>query len=351
MTSVPEALSHKFKNMAIVCAILIVVHHINLDAFKPVEPLWVFNMLIRYGICLVGVPFFFLTSGYFLAGHIGEEGWWKREAYKRVRTLLVPFILWNVIFLLYNGSLASITDIVAHRAFGTSLAFLKNPRYLFLGFYPIIIPPLGLLWYIRALLLLVLVSPVIVWALKRFPRVFILGAWVFSILAFFMYGFDSNIRFLFSPEGVTYFALGIFLRLHPIHVEGRKLWAWSVIIALVLLSLRLWASYIGSNLVSPLVRLSIPFVMYAIWEIIPAKRWARGFTSLAFPCYLIHPFVLSAFHFTFIALAKGLGVSQSMMSEVEVRILLVLTVPVTLLLGCAMRRCFPRVAGVLFGGR
>jgi len=351
MEPVSEGLSCKFKNMAIVCAILVVFIHTPLLSVKPEEPLWLLSMLIPLSISKIGVPFFFLASGYFLAGHIGENGWWKRELGKRVRTLLVPFILWNVIFILYGMTLASIADLLAHRAFGTSFAYVKSPVYLLLGFYPLEGPPLIATWYIRTLLLLVLISPTLVWMLKRFPRVLILGAWVLSILAFPDYGFEPSIRFFFSPEGLAYFALGIFLRWHPIQVEGRKLWMWSVILSVVLLAVRMMQAYTGAFRDVPLGTFSIPFMLYAVWRIIPEKRWAKGFTALVFPCFVMHIIVVRVLCFGSSAFAKIGGLSQEVQNVLNLWISLVFAVPVTLLLGYALHRCFPRVAGVLFGGR
>ena len=351
MEPVSEGLSCKFKNMAIVCAILVILIHTAPGGLEPGEPLWVFCKLIPGGIAKVGVPFFFLASGYFLAGHIGEDGWWKRELGKRVRTLLVPFILWNAIFILYGMSIASIADLLAHRAFGTSFAYVKDPFYLMLGFYPLKGPPVIATWYIRTLLLLVLISPTLVWMLKRFPRVLILGAWVLSILAFPEKGYAPSTRFLFSPEGVAYFSLGIFLRWHPIHVEGRKLWVWSVVFTVVLLAVRLVQEYTGAFRDAPLGTFSIPFMLYAVWRIIPEKRWAKGFTALAFPCFVMHIIVLRVFYFVIFEFVKIGGHSQEVQKVLELWIPLLFTVPVTLLLGYALHRCFPRVAGVLFGGR
>ena len=358
MEPVSEELSCKFKNMAIVCAILVVFIHIPLGRLESGSVLWVFDMLVRWGIAQIAVPFFFVASGYFLAGHIGEDGWWKREILKRIRTLLVPFILWNAIFILYGMTLATVADLVAHRAFGTSFAYAKNPGYFLLGFDPLAPPPLGSMWYIRTLLLLTLVSPVIVWVLKRFPRAFILSAWVLSLVAGANNWDRTNALPLCVEEigrGLVFFAVGIFLRRNSIRVAGRKLWAWSSVIALALLAVHMGQDvgqgYTGMSREASLGIVAIPFMLYAVWGMIPAKPWAKGFTSLAFPCYLMHAFVINMLNIGISALVKLSGLPQSVHEELHLWIPLVLAVPVTLLLGYALHRCFPKTAGVLFGGR
>ena len=351
MEPVSEGLSCKFKNMALVCAILVVLIHIVLGELEPGEPLWVFSMLIPEGISRIGVPFFFLASGYFFAGHIGENGWWKREVIKRVRTLLVPFILWNMIYLLFGLVVGIGTALTVGRVFGVSSRIFHEPEPWFLGFNPLYPTTLPVMWYVRTLLLFVLASPAIVWALKRFPWVLILGAWGFSILVAPAPYYEPDITHFLSAEGVTYFSLGIFLRWHPIRVEARKLWVWSVIIAVALLALNVGTSYTGSLLARPVVKLSLPFVMYAVWGLIPEKPWAKGITSFAFPCYVLHIFVLDALHGGLVVLAGALRLSQNAQKELEVWVLLALAVPLTLLLCYALRRCCPKTAGVLFGGR
>jgi surface polysaccharide O-acyltransferase-like enzyme len=52
--------------------------------------------LISQGIARVAVPMFFLMSGYlFFQGYDGSMRAYRRKLQKRVRTLLVPFLLWN----------------------------------------------------------------------------------------------------------------------------------------------------------------------------------------------------------------------------------------------------------------
>ena len=39
-----------------------------------------------------------MASGSFLAGHMGKPGWYPREMKKRFRTLLLPYVLWPLLF-------------------------------------------------------------------------------------------------------------------------------------------------------------------------------------------------------------------------------------------------------------
>lgn len=39
------------------------------------------------------VPYFFMASEFFLAGHMEEPGWYPREMKKRFRSLVEPYVL------------------------------------------------------------------------------------------------------------------------------------------------------------------------------------------------------------------------------------------------------------------
>ena len=77
-----------------------------------VDELWsinggLFDVFIIYlckVICPIAVPSFFFISGYLFFK--GLEDWnhqvWKRKMTKRIKTLLVPFILWKVLLMLYK---------------------------------------------------------------------------------------------------------------------------------------------------------------------------------------------------------------------------------------------------------
>lgn len=150
-----RTLSLRMSNMGALCSILIVALH---SGFK--------------GLTAVAVPYFFLAAGYFLAGHAGEEGWWKREVLKRVKSLLIPLWAWGLIGLSFTGVIQHGMSVVgyqlnvesvswSHRIFAaTGLHFMTN---------------MGPLWFVRTLFVFVCISP------------FLMGGGIFVQLSDFRY--------------------------------------------------------------------------------------------------------------------------------------------------------------------
>ena len=96
-------LSRTFATMSFVCACMIVYLHTGHTG--PYDAGWVVVVhKVLDALCRVAIPWFFFAAGFFLARHIGEEGWWKREVRKRIGTLLIPFWFWGVvIWIVYVG--------------------------------------------------------------------------------------------------------------------------------------------------------------------------------------------------------------------------------------------------------
>ena len=104
--------------MKLLCAFLVVVIHAKFSIDDHMGIIC-YNM-VSEGICRIAVPFFFFAAGYFLSRHMGEPGWWWRELRKRLRSVLIP----GVVFLL------------AYIAIAYTLFFLRGGARLI--FYPIL---------------------------------------------------------------------------------------------------------------------------------------------------------------------------------------------------------------------
>ena len=98
-TSISESLSRHFATMSFVSALLIVYLHTGSSVNNEVLGSFLHKLLNN--LCRIAIPWFFFASGFFLAGHIGEVGWWLKEVRKRVRTLAVPFWIWSSIICLF----------------------------------------------------------------------------------------------------------------------------------------------------------------------------------------------------------------------------------------------------------
>lgn len=154
-------------------------------------PIWVagVNNLISNVLARIGVPLFFLISGYlfFLNGFSKQS--YVSKLKKRARTLLIPYVLWNAIFIIYSWVMRlpvlhfifpnsrpvdwSLWKFIAC-FFNCREGLFANPDAVVTDFnvYPQCVP----MWYVRDLMLVMVLSPIIYWLVKK------LGWWVVLFL-------------------------------------------------------------------------------------------------------------------------------------------------------------------------
>lgn len=158
--------SEKVTLLSIVAAMMVVAIHVGGNVAAHGSLVWWWEQIGHYGLFLAAVPFFFICSGFFLGRHCDEDGWWWRECLKRMRTLLVPYLIWSAVFAALGISAA----VAANLIHGRDL-LLHCPcgwRYWtrVIGVYPFNYPCLVSLWYIRSLLIFVVLSPLLVRLVK-----------------------------------------------------------------------------------------------------------------------------------------------------------------------------------------
>ena len=119
-------------------------------------------------------PFFFMASGFlfFFAWRPSFESWLGKMR-KRIYTLLFPYLVWSVIGMTLNYSdyLADNLDRVRGSAETPALTFFDAAVY----FFNMPVPPQ--LWFLRALMLMMLCTPLValvICALKRYSFLLVL---------------------------------------------------------------------------------------------------------------------------------------------------------------------------------
>lgn len=312
-------LSRKLANLGIVCAALVVIDHSMVGASSG-SSLWWVSQCLSKGLCQIAVPFFFCVSGFLLAGHVNEIGWWRHEVSKRVKTLLVPFGIWSVL-----GSLC--LTICVHQGMAESgWNVLK-----YIGLYPFSLPTVTPLWFLRSLMLLVIMSPFLFWGVRRFrwlALMFWYGASIVLSVVLKNWPEWNNFCGNFIPLkwGCFWFSLGAFFRDRPMSLQSRtfSLFVLAFGMALVIVSKYLVLQNLS---VAPLFqKLSIPFLLAGVWGCFPDLQWGKGVTSLAFPIYLVHmPIIVlskQVFHMTGLAdycFGMVIGLAGSLMLTEAIR--------------------------------
>lgn len=352
---IDERMSRKIAGLGFICACMVVCLHVGMDCPNMTPSAVNFQYAIRR-IFGMAVPLFFIFSGFFLAGHMGEAGWWLRESRKRVRSLIIPYLCWNLfnmVFFLSIGSLALWFKI----EFGGQswLNFTGIDTFLrAIGIYPLRHCSLANLWFLRSLIVFVMAAPVF--------SLFCRGRWsgsvfiviMLSICVLLPYSLPADLnfetRFLATSwaDGILSFGVGVFLRWNGdwLSLLVRRCGAC------------LWVGLLIGGLTAPIVNVcygvwaptivSAFMLMAGLWLVIPDMHLPKFLTSAAFPMYVTHGFVI--FIFAIITRMTGLRTfAQTSTLAYLVQVVLAISICVSIIL--FVRKQFPRVTHVIFGGR
>ncbi len=189
--------------------------HSNIMAFAGGEivgasqPHFIAQFVINFisqGVARIAVPVFFLMSGYlFFAGFV-----WSKESYvtklrNRTKTLLVPFLFWNILTLLI---FAFAQAIPATRTFFSDQHSLVATFGVFDYLNAIIgfnrLPIAYQFWFIRDLIILVLLVPLIHLAIRFSPLPFL-------FLLLFRWIADGWPLLIPTSEAMLFFCVGAYL--------------------------------------------------------------------------------------------------------------------------------------------
>lgn len=151
------------------------------------------------------VPLFFLISGYLFFKSVDGTSPYKikylGKLKKRTKTLLVPYLIWNLLYFVYMVAFKKM-DLSFLSVVG---AFFVRPDLLPVSYYPAYTP----FWFIRELMLLMLLSPLVYYVFVKLPKYY--GHWALLSL-FFVWSVQpmASCRSLLSVSFHT--RLVIFLR-------------------------------------------------------------------------------------------------------------------------------------------
>ena len=337
-------LSNKIANMGFFCACLVVIIHI------PASPLTAF---VRDNISIVAVPVFFVISGFLLGRHFNSDEWYQQALRRRIKTLVVPFFLLNLIWLPLKFGI----HWCGVQYFGANASM----RCMDISFYNVI-HGLGLLpwggnvvpglWYVRILFYLILVSPLFAAIVKHrslfFASLFVLlSVWSWQYFAF---GGVGVMAFEFCARCPLFFLIGTWLARY----ENIYMPMWIRVLALVLLIpmqvswviIRRLINGTGIIVYTPLLFAVIIVTSLALWSVMPCSRWPKILTRNAFPLFVFHGIFLYLLPIPF----KAFGVWNIDRIVAGVPIFVIVTL-VSIAFTELIRKVCPKFAEILLGGR
>jgi surface polysaccharide O-acyltransferase-like enzyme len=165
------------------------------------------RILFSEGLCRVAVPVFFFISGYLFFVHLEEWNYriWIKKLKKRIRSLLLPYIFWNLIcafcslgmiclsYFLKGGDAPSIVD--WYDSIGGLRLFWDSRN----GLFPYNLP----LWFIRDLIVLVIISPIVFSLIQKTKLIGLLIIYLAFVLG-------VHYPWVTFFQGLFYFSLGAY---------------------------------------------------------------------------------------------------------------------------------------------
>ena len=228
-SSISPELSSKLTTVSFFAAVGVVLIH----AHPPFSQAGQSDLSLLFERFLSGpftssaVPIFFVISGYLLAvkTDFGQQPhWYSLTIKKRIKSLLVPYILWNIIHVLTISLVKMLENIHAGR-----------PMLLYTGLYEPLLsfgnlvrifgldlgkPPIeGVLWFVRNLLILFLISPLFMFFMKRRRTAFFFLLFLLVAEGIISYFITLNHGKLWAGcrlESLLFFSLGMYLAFYPV---------------------------------------------------------------------------------------------------------------------------------------
>ena len=306
------------------------------------------------------MPLFFVISGFlFFYNCDFKSDSYLRKIKTRVRTLLVPYLLWNIIAIAFV--ICSCTVLKEPYEINISLGRILNTFFNNGNNNGIIIqqlttvkempePICGVLWYVREIMLMALITPVIYWLIKkcRFWIVIALGLiWIFDTILL-----PSSMHFFISA--LFFYSAGSYFSINKLNIVSTfcKMWFLPIlyfIIAIIDTLTKGAAFNIYLHNIGAIIGLISAFILasYAI-----EKNKAKVNMNMAngsFFVYVLHSFIL-------IPIGKGIFRLAHMPDKPYTMLLFYFFVPCFVAFLCyviyiILKKYMPFVCGLLTGGR
>jgi fucose 4-O-acetylase-like acetyltransferase len=368
-----DFVSKKFRFWSFVSMVLLVfVHGYNLDIrymqpwTVPGQSMTLTNFteyFLANGIFRFRIPMLFIISGFLFALHDNKP--YKERTKKRLRTLLVPYLIWSAVGILFTLLLESFPvgkDLVASSnvvKISDTQMVLHDYHWYELLFKFIFLPIPYQLWFIRVLLIYNIAYPLIRrWVTNQTAR------WIYFPIVILMWLGTMGFVF-FEGEGLLFFSLGVWMQKTDFAIDSPARWLrpfwWGVaFVGLAALKTMIafnGSAYLGNGIFPVLIILHKSVILsgliacwYGLDPIVGwfmERKWFTWLSAFAFIIYAMHaPLVAYLINpaLEYIRPTQGTHMLAFILLPLSIIALAIAT-------GALLRKISPRFYGLLTGGR
>lgn len=265
----------------IMSVLVILIHSINNDT--KFEKL--FSM--EFGIGQFAVPLFFVISGFLFFKNVKSISDVKQKINRRIYSLLVPYLLWNLIYFIIFSIKNRVITVSIHIIEDAMFNYTFNPAF----------------WFMFQLILIIALTPVMFYVLKNIYLIVILYLILYMLIIF-----DINLPYINEDALIYFFSGAVFSRLYSEHsfkFISKKGFVYTLIMFI--------CSFLLNSFANKLLGLSYLFRTTYIFTII-LKRLVGSFMIFYFfdlifkyekvPSFMYNTFFLYAIHF---AIVRGIA--------------------------------------------
>ena len=339
-------LSYKLRNLSALLILMVIYIHMYYSEGESMYTLTTIEGIIGGGICRVAVPLFYIISGYlfFLSVPDGMKSIGQKLK-KRCRTLLVPYILANIftfVFYLILNILALEIKAVDNVMNFKVLNMIRggNPWDTF---WMVFNPPIAFqLWFVRDLMIAMLVSPLI-WMIHRWIK----DNAIFPLVLIVLFAICT----ISQITAFCFFYLGGWIAISGKQIDTRcqsSKMAASIFIIYILMSVFYGLGHLPDNIARciPLIGIPALWMTYDMIRIPENSNLTKLLTGYTFFIYLIHEPLLNIFKKIPLLVNQG----EIMLTVCYLTIPIVFYVTASWF-GKWMKGIIPRLYSVYTGGR
>lgn len=357
---IKENISKKITMISLLAMIMVIYRHSynienNMNYFLESNTFISFTNLfiqsiISLGLTHMAVPIFFLISGFLLFQNYSLSAY-KGKISKRFYTLLIPYLFWTTLAVLIYFILQSVPGVSHYFSGGLMKDFSMQELIIQTWVNPKNYP----LWFLRDLMLLTIVSPLIFYFVKKSPKIFII---ILSFLWFFRLIQSSTDISFFKTEPILFFSIGAYFaivsdKILSIKVSN-KLFIYLVFIYFLVLVLKaifltLYPNESEIFIITIMHNTSVLLGIATLWFLLDRYNFVQVsfLTSFTFLFYVFHEPALGILKKGSYAIF-GKTPLTSLTSYLLIPILILMSLTI---LGIILKKYFSKTGSIITGNR